>query len=269
MSEKPKTLDALYQYVKTLEGKINSLEDFYGYATKEYVEDNFFRIVHDLDGYKLQPIRLYAGDNNGAAMVVQSGGLFILGSGESAKNLYDELISTKTVSPQTETTYIASDNAVHIVTNCNDIGNRRQATITGGDTGLNVSGIESMPINGCPKLLWSGAYQMTDTQTVTLSESIQDMPNGLVMAWSGYADNAAQNYNWHFFFISKDWVKRHSGNGVNMPMATVSLNSFAAKYVYITDTTIRGNASNNANGTGSTGIKYTNNQWVLREVYGV
>ena len=44
--------------------------------------------------------------------------------------------------------------------------------------------------------------------------------------------------------------------------------SVAVKYIYIHDDSIIGNNNNIATGTGTSGIKYANNKFVLRWVYG-
>ena len=43
----------------------------------------------------------------------------------------------------------------------------------------------------------------------------------------------------------------------------------ASKYLYINDTSIVGNDNNDKTGTGTSGIVYTNNGFVLRYVIGV
>ena len=43
----------------------------------------------------------------------------------------------------------------------------------------------------------------------------------------------------------------------------------ATKYIYISDTTITGTDDNATVGTGTSGVTYTNNRFVLRYVIGV
>lgn len=75
--------------------------------------------------YTATPIKLYAGDANGAGLVSQAGGLYIAGSGESAQNLYTALGT----GAATEKTYISSDQDISLVTNCQTIANRKTVVI--------------------------------------------------------------------------------------------------------------------------------------------
>ena len=75
--------------------------------------------------YTATPIKLYPGDVNGAGLISQSGGLYIAGSGESAQNLYSAL----GLGAATEKTFIASDQDLSLVTNCQTIANRKTVVI--------------------------------------------------------------------------------------------------------------------------------------------
>ena len=71
-------------------------------------------------GYTFKPITVYEGDNNGAIMLVQSGGLMFMGGGESANSLYQKLvIQDKVYNGGNEQTFVTSDNRVHFYTNGN------------------------------------------------------------------------------------------------------------------------------------------------------
>ena len=54
-----------------------------------------------------------------------------------------------------------------------------------------------------------------------------------------------------------------------MMTTDASFGLFAAKYLYINDETIVGNDINVATGTGTCGITYANNGFVLRYVIGM
>lgn len=73
----------------------------------------------------------------GNGIVIGGGGVAIMGSGESANNLYSTLVKAQisagktaaaasTEVAQSEHTYITSDNAVRIFSNCNTIANRKE-----------------------------------------------------------------------------------------------------------------------------------------------
>src|SRR5699024_590269 len=95
------------------------------------------------------------------------------------------------------------------------------------------------------KVLWSGAYWPNETHTCTFSESLSAQPNGIIVAWSYYTNNAAQNYNFMYFFVPKYHVKFNNTRGVIMQNPYHGMQ----KYIYVNDTYIKGNASNDEDGT--------------------
>ena len=118
-------------------------------------------------------------------------------------------------------------------------------------------------------ILWSGAMYMNENQTAYLSENISDQPHGIVLVWSAYSNGQGANWDWKFTHIPKKWLEINGdGAGVCETMSNNSFTAVGAKYVYISDDHIGGNANNTSNGTNS-GITYTNTHWVLRYVIGV
>lgn len=117
-------------------------------------------------------------------------------------------------------------------------------------------------------LLWSGAYYMSDAQTITLSEPISAQPHGISLVFSRYSNGAANDHNFVDFFIPKTIVAQKPGVGHTFLLATNVLTYIATKYLYINDGTIVGHENNTATGTAN-GITYTNNAFVLRYVIGV
>lgn len=123
---------------------------------------------------------------------------------------------------------------------------------------------------GKNKVLWSGGYYMSDAQTATLSEAISDQPNGIVLLWSYYVDGASDNSNFRPYFIPKQFVASHPGNGISMFMTNGTMDIAASKYVYVSDTSIKGHANNDDDATTKTcGITSTPKNFVLRYVIGV
>lgn len=116
--------------------------------------------------------------------------------------------------------------------------------------------------------LWSGGYYMTASQSCTLSKSISNQPNGVVLIWSYYSSSASQNYNFITHFIPKAFVSLHGGCGMNFDGGNQMGNVRMNKYLYINDTSITGHASN---GTDNAGDEFNvqNTCWVLRYVIGV
>lgn len=137
------------------------------------------------------------------------------------------------------------------------------------ETSSGVISINGMEF-GVNNILWSGVYMMTSGQTAKLSEKISEQANGIVLVFSRYSSNTAQNYHFTTHFIPKAQVSTHAGCGhLFMMSSDGTFGLFAAKYLYINDNSIAGNDVNDDTGTGACGIKYTNNGYVLRYVIGV
>lgn len=133
----------------------------------------------------------------------------------------------------------------------------------------NVS-INGITHTGKNKILWSGAYYMTDTQTATLSEAISAQPHGVVFVWSYYKDGAADNSAFNLFFVPKQFVASHNGKGVSMFLITGTMGSAASKYLYVSDTSVKGHSNNNAAAADKTcGITSSPKLFVLRYIIGV
>lgn len=123
---------------------------------------------------------------------------------------------------------------------------------------------------GKNKVLWTGGYYMSDTQTATLSEAISAQANGIVLVWSEYTNGASSNANFNMFFVPKHFITLHAGKGMPNFIGNGSANIVAMKYVYISDTTIKGYAGNDDAATEKNcGITVTPNRFVLRYVIGV
>lgn len=123
--------------------------------------------------------------------------------------------------------------------------------------------------DGPGTILWSGELPMQNGQTITLSEAISKQVSGVVLVFSRYSANTAQNYHFNSFFVHKALVAAHPGVGQQFMMTTDgSFSVVATKYLYLNDTSISGNANNIEAGTAN-GITYANNGFVLRYVIGV
>ena len=88
---------------------------------------NFGSLTFASDNRTGDFIKLYGGsDSNGDGLVIGDGGVIILGSGESAINLYDALIENGSWTVGAEESIIGSDNAIRLYTDCNTIANRKE-----------------------------------------------------------------------------------------------------------------------------------------------
>ena len=130
---------------------------------------------------------------------------------------------------------------------------------------MNNSGV----IRPWHKVLWDGAFQMTTSQTATLSESVSNQPNGIVLVFSEIVDGAAQNTSFHCHFVPKYMVSEHGGHGHCIQLSTSNLAYFATKYLYISNSKIVGNDNNTVVGDSASGVYRTCNRFVMRYVIGV
>ena len=122
---------------------------------------------------------------------------------------------------------------------------------------------------GGNRVLWTGAYYMTGTHRITLSELISKQPNGIVLVFSVFTDGTAENSGFNSFFVSKHLTGLHNGNGHSFFLTGWGGMSLCGyKYLYINDDSIAGNDSNNTTGTVN-GITLASNRFVLRYVIGV
>ena len=110
-------------------------------------------------------------------------------------------------------------------------------------------------------VLWSGAYQMNASQTITLAKPISEQPNGIILVVSLYRDGAPVDDSICTFFVSKKEVELmpDAGHSFFLLMDS-SLSVMGAKYLNISDTELKGNETN---------ATTTNASFVLRYVLGV
>ena len=124
---------------------------------------------------------------------------------------------------------------------------------------------------GGVKVLASGAWHMSNSQTVYLDENISDQKNGIILVFSRYdnSSSSANDYWWNTHFVHKHTVSYAPGKGHSFFMSDgSSFSDIGGKYLYISDYKIVGYTKNNVNSTGS-GITFKNANFVLRYVIGV
>lgn len=143
------------------------------------------------------------------------------------------------------------------------------AIVSIGFDGINYKGMTF----GYQQTLWEGVQLMNANQTADLTNSddsiakISEQPHGIVLLFSAYSDGVEQDYNWNSYFIPKEWVHLGMGGGHFIPLGG-STGMTAFKYLYITDSEIRGHANNVGTRT-TAGVTYNNSTMVLRYVIGV
>lgn len=120
--------------------------------------------------------------------------------------------------------------------------------------------------------LWSGAVYMNASQTITLPKAISEQNSGIVLVFSNYDTSTgtgiANDYDWHSYFVPKGLVAAKEDTGHCFNMMSQSFGDIASKYIYISDTQLRGHDNNTTSGTRN-GITYNNAKYVLRFIYGV
>lgn len=122
---------------------------------------------------------------------------------------------------------------------------------------------------GVNQVLWSGAYYMNASQTITLKQAISEQVSGIVLVFSYYDSGAVQDYSFNTHFVSKKQIDLFPSCGHTFFMGiNAGFSSIGAKYLYFTDTSITGHSGNTSSGTNS-GITFDNSKYVLRYVIGV
>ena len=118
------------------------------------------------------------------------------------------------------------------------------------------------------KVLWSGEYIMSDTQTANLSEPVSKQNNGIVLVFSNYSSGAVDD-NFSFHFVPQQFVALKNGYGCTFFMVQSLFTNCGLKYLYVHDDKIVGHASNSEYGATPIGFAYDNRVFVLRYVLGV
>lgn len=120
-------------------------------------------------------------------------------------------------------------------------------------------------------VLWSGELIMNASEQAVLTESILSQPHGIILVFSAYDTASGQvgDWWWNTQFIPKKFVEQH-------PWAKYCFNlsggadavGFGRKMLGFYDTKVIGDNANQGAYTAG-GVRYENNRFVLRCVYGV
>lgn len=92
-------------------------------------------------------------------------------------------------------------------------------------------------------MLWSGSWYMGANQVVTPSKPLSECRNGWVLMWAKYMNGASSWNDMVQTYIGKDMVTTSSTAGVRLLFGAYGY-VVAHKYLYVTDTQIKGNDNN-------------------------
>ena len=151
---------------------------------------------------------------------------------------------------------------------CVDANNKNTVYLPNNDGRLYNTGN-----HGCKRLA-SGAYYMTGSQSVGLSDTVWNQAHGIVLVFSAYNPSSGQAYNfdWHTYFVPKTFfTDREGAEGyalITTFLTNPTLTNIGTKHIRVYNNRLTGDDRNTQSGSGS-GISYRNNEWVLRYVYGV
>ena len=109
---------------------------------------------------------------------------------------------------------------------------------------------------------------MTANQTIPLSRKVSEQRSGIILVWSGFQNGANLDYYFSSFFVPKYAILRYPGRGWEFDLDPCDRFGMA-KYLYISDSQIKGNAINTETHTTPGGRTYHNDHYVLRWVIGV
>lgn len=120
------------------------------------------------------------------------------------------------------------------------------------------------------KTLWSSnyGYYMASDQTIQLSEPASAQPNGIVLVWTGVKDGQSVDSSISLQFVPKKAVSMFNDKGFSFTSFGYNFDNIFSKYVYISDSKIRGHDLNMEKGSKA-GITFNNSNGKLRAVIGV
>ena len=120
-------------------------------------------------------------------------------------------------------------------------------------------------------VLWSGELLMNSKEEVIFTEPVSKQPHGIILVFSGYdtVNNRPGDWWWNTKFVPKKFVADHAWENYCINLTGGSdIVGFGRKMLSFYDTKIIG-FDTNQNVYTVGGLKYENNRFVLRYVYGV
>ena len=118
------------------------------------------------------------------------------------------------------------------------------------------------------KVLWSGHEVMGDGLSITLAESIANQPTGVVFVFYPNTASASNRHNVITYFKSKYEINTFGSIGHTFPLFRNNFSQIGNKYLYISNTKVKGHSMNSQKGTAN-GVTFDNSGWALCYVIGV
>ena len=142
--------------------------------------------------WKQPLLRFYEGSGDGGAAVMQSGGLIILGSGESALAVYKGLTG-EGKKPDTEEAFLASDGPVHIIAGLqNGYASGKKATLDAAGN-LTVPGTVKIPAKTAAAVAANSTLVATEAQVALKADIASPTFTGTVKVPAKTAAAVAAN----------------------------------------------------------------------------
>lgn len=107
-------------------------------------------------------------------------------------------------------------------------------------------------------ILWSGGWILNEVQTITPKKKLSDCKTGWILVFQEYDKGTTTGSAFNYFHVPKCHVIKRSGKGLVFQISNYNGTAKGVKYMYISDTQIKGNALNG---------QAPNNIQVITEIY--
>ena len=117
-------------------------------------------------------------------------------------------------------------------------------TVSGGS----IDGQLAEQLSNIGRQLWSGAWYMNASHTVVPSLPLSKCLHGWLLVWEGYSNGAVTGNIFRTTPVWKNQVAANPGAGLTLVLGSYTSGTTSSKYVYPSDTQIKGNDMNNMDG---------------------
>ncbi|MGX7265367.1 hypothetical protein [Enterococcus crotali] len=110
-----------------------------------------------------------------------------------------------------------------------------------GDLQLNGKSVETKLDSG---ILWTGTWILNELQTITPKKKLSDCKTGWILVFQEYDKGATNSSAFHYFHVPKCHVIKHNNRGLVFQISNYNGATMGVKYLYISDTQIKGHSLN-------------------------